>query len=83
MVSGLDFGFADMQNARITGSWMLPSRFQRKTGEARQCVAGSESLQADPKRVIHGAVRVKLKVHWRSQDARGPGTWTTAKESRR
>jgi hypothetical protein len=37
--------------------------------KARQCIKGSESLQAVPERVIQEAVRIKPKLHWR------PGCW--------
>jgi hypothetical protein len=37
----------------------LPHRFQRKSWESRQYVTGSESLQANPKRAMCEAVRVK------------------------
>lgn len=47
-----------MQNARVE-SGRLPPKFPKKAWQARLGV---------PERAVHAAVRVKPKVHWRTQD---------------
>jgi hypothetical protein len=56
-----------MQNTTrvMGGSWSLPSRFQRKGWEDRQCVAGLVSLEGTHEKAICRAVRVKPKPQWR------------------
>jgi hypothetical protein len=59
-----------MQNARVVRSQRLPLRFQRKAWEARQCVAGSASLQAACERAMLVAIKVKTKWQWRPQEVK-------------
>jgi hypothetical protein len=57
----------------------VPIRFQRKALEARQCVIRLDSLQAVPEKVM----RVKLKIQWRSQEARDDGNMNIYQEKPR
>lgn len=56
-----------------TKSHRLAPRFQEAV-EARQGVAGSQSLQEAPGRPLHRAVRVKAKWQWRFQEVVAEGT---------
>jgi hypothetical protein len=47
-----DVGFDGLQNFGLTGSWRLPPRLQKKTWEARQCMAGLEFLQTALERAV-------------------------------
>lgn len=49
---------------------MLPPRFQRKAWEVRQCMAGSEFLQAVHDSIINKMVRVKSKLQRRIRELR-------------
>lgn len=59
-----DAGFVGMPNAGVTGSSRLTPRFQMKVWEARQCVAGSGSLQGSSESTIPGSLKVKQKMQW-------------------
>lgn len=54
-----DGDFSGMQNARVMGSWYLPSRFKGKVWKARQLVTGSKSLQVAPN---VGSCRIKAEA---------------------
>ena len=45
-------GSAGMQDSGVRGSWRHPPRFQGKSWEARQGIAGPESLQAPPENSV-------------------------------
>jgi hypothetical protein len=41
----------------------------------RQCVQQGQGLPGIPERVTHEALRVKLKMQWRSQEVRDVRNW--------
>lgn len=58
----------EIQDARNRVSWRLSPISQWKAWEARQYVAGLESLWAASERAMHGTVRLKPKLQWKSQE---------------
>lgn len=63
-------GLTGRQNARVTGLWKLPYRFQRKACEARKHEPGSELLKIILQRMKHKGVSLKLKMQWKPQKSR-------------
>lgn len=57
-----------MHAQRMQKVLRLPSRFQKRTDEARQCAARLKFPRRRPERPVFGAVNLSPELKWRAPD---------------